>query len=210
VEPRVAFTIGFKKKAEPYLLRLQEAGVAAACFDKWDMPETLDGFAALMLGGGRDVNPRLYGEARIDRTQEPDPERDEKERALLADALRRDLPVFAICRGLQLVNVHLGGTLHQHIDNHSEVSHEVTLEEGSLVARASAGSRYGIRSRHHQAIKDLAPGLRVTARADDSVVEAMELDGPRFFLAVQWHPEDGAPDSIHDANLFSAFAKAVR
>jgi putative glutamine amidotransferase len=210
VEPRVAFTIGFKKKAEPYLARLRDMGLAAACFDKWDMPESLDGFAALMLGGGRDVNPRLYGETRLDRTQEPDPERDEKERALLAEALRRDLPVFAICRGLQLVNVHLGGTLHQHIENHSEVEHEVVLEEDSLVARAAAAKRYSIQSRHHQAIKDLAPGLRATARAGDGIVEAVELDGPRFLLAVQWHPEDGAPASVHDANLFSSFAKAVR
>ncbi len=209
VPGRVLFTIGVRKKAEPYLEALAAAGVEAVCVTAEDGVSRLDGYAGLVLGGGRDVNPSLYGESRMDGTDEPDDRRDTMESGLLAQAMAEDKPVFAICRGLQLVNVHLGGTLHQHIDGHNKVDHEVVVEPESLLALCAGEARYKVLSRHHQAVKRLAPGLRVTARAADGTVEAVELDGPRFLLAVQWHPEDRAAASAPDRALFEAFAKSL-
>lgn len=206
---RVLFTIGSRKKAAPYLEALAAAGVEAVCVTAEDGVARLNGYAGLVLGGGRDVDPALYGESPLDGTDEPDKARDAMESGLLEQALAADKPVFAICRGLQFVNVHLGGTLHQHIDGHSKVTHEVMLDPASLLARCAGETRYEVLSRHHQAVKGLAPGLRVTARAGDGTVEAVELDGPGFLLAVQWHPEDRAATSAPDRALFEAFAKSL-
>ena len=158
---------------------------------------------------------RAYGE-------EPDPEvggvdrnRDASERALLAAALEADMPVLAICRGCQVLNVYLGGTLHQHLpDVVGNLDHrsapmvfgdvDVATVPGTMTA-AVFGAGTTVRCSHHQAIRDLGRGLVVTARAGDGVVEAVELPSARFVLAVQWHPEEGM-----DQRPFDALVRAAR
>lgn len=203
------FTIGFRPKAEPYLTALRECGLDPDCRTVGDAAPSLDDYAGLVLGGGRDVNPRLYGERRLDGTENPDTSRDDFELGLLGEAIRRKMPVFAICRGLQLLNVHLGGTLHQHVEGHRRVMHEVTVAPDSLVARAMGVTQCEVMSRHHQAVKDLGPGLRVTAAAPDGTIEAVQMDAHPKLLAVQWHPEDGFEENAHDRRLFEFFAGSL-
>ena len=169
---------------------------------------------ALVLTGGGDLDPASYGE-------EPDPEvggvdrtRDASERALLAAALEADLPVLAICRGCQVLNVFLGGTLHQHLpDVVGNLDHrsaplvfgdvDVTTVPGTTAA-AVFGAGTTVRCSHHQSIRDLGRGLVVTARARDDVVEAVEVPSARFVLAVQWHPEEGMDQRPFDALIRAA------
>ena len=172
---------------------------------------TLDGVAGLCLAGGADVDPALYGEARLPETQAPDQDRDRLESALLLEALDRDLPVLAICRGLQLLNAVLGGTLAQHIEGHNYRKqrdvHEIRIAPGSQLERILGTPSYMVNSRHHQCAAKVAGGLLLAATAPDGVVEALEVPGKRFALAVQWHPEariDGP-----DAQLFRAFRDAM-
>ncbi len=172
---------------------------------------SLQGAAGLCLAGGADVEPALYGEPRDPKTEEPDIERDRLECALLREALARDLPVFAICRGLQLLNAALGGKLTQHVEGHSQRgvtdAHEVAIAPGSLLASILGASRYMVNSRHHQCASIAAPGFVVSAVSPDGVIEALELPGKRFVLAVQWHPE--ARMDGQDAKLFDAFRAAM-
>jgi putative glutamine amidotransferase len=172
---------------------------------------TVAGLDGLLLAGGTDVDPALYGAARQPETDEPDRARDRLESDLLREALDRDLPVLAICRGIQLVNVALGGTLTQHIDGHRcpkqpEV-HRIEIAPGSRLESILKVDDYVVNSRHHQSVDKVASGLVVTARAPDDVVEALELPGSRFVLAVQWHPE--ARTYGPDAKIFEAFRDAM-
>jgi len=160
----------------------------------------LDG---LMLVGGADLDPASYGARRHPLTVDPDPVRDAFEIALVRRALERDLPVLGICRGMQIMNVALGGSLHQdlpellHHDQHRRVSgsfdgadHDVRLLAGSLAARAAGEERHATKSHHHQGVDRIGDGLRVTGRADvDGLAEAIEEPSSRFVLGVQWHPE---------------------
>lgn len=207
--PRVLFTIGYRPKAEPYLSALRQCGLEPDCRTVDDPAPSIEDYAGLVLGGGRDVNPGLYGETRLDETEEPDAARDALEMTLLGEALRRGLPVLAICRGLQLLNVHLGGTLHQHIEGHRQVLHEVAVDPASRLAAAIGDTRCQVVSRHHQAVKDVAPGLRVIATAPDGTAEALESPAHPRLLAVQWHPEDGFDSSPHDRRLFESFAGSL-
>jgi putative glutamine amidotransferase len=172
---------------------------------------TLDGVAGLCLAGGADVDPALYGEVRLPETEAPDPDRDRLESALLREALDRDLPVLAICRGLQLLNAVMGGTLAQHIEGHNYRKqrdvHEIRIAPGSRLERILGTHSYMVNSRHHQCAAKVAAGLLLAATAPDGVVEALEIPGKRFALAVQWHPE--ARMSGPDAKLFRAFRDAM-
>lgn len=169
---------------------------------------SLDG---LLLAGGNDIDPALYGETRIAQTEDPDPDRDRRESVLLREAIERDLPVLAICRGLQLLNVVRGGTLIQHVEGHSlrklRDAHPVSIAAGSRLEAILDTREYVVNSRHHQCAGAVAPGLVVTASAPDGVVEALELAGRSFILAVQWHPE--ARTDGPDAKLFAAFRDSM-
>ena len=175
----------------------------------------LDGVCALVITGGRDVEPASYGQSPHAETDRPDTTRDAWEFALLAEALRRRMPVLGICRGAQLLNVALGGTLHQHLpeaigDDGHRVGNGVFAP---MTVRTTAGTRLAevmgqscrVQCYHHQAIDEVATGLVVSARADDGVVEAVELPGEDFVLAVQWHPEE----SEDDLRLFTAIVQAA-
>lgn len=157
-----------------------------------DMLDALDG---VVLTGGGDVAPVRYGATPSPEVHNVDPLRDEFDLALVARALARDIPVLAICRGMQVVNVALGGSLVQHIDDHQVLDHpaapghEVRIDPDSDLAAALGVSSLEVNSMHHQAVLDAAPGLRPVAWAHDGSVEAVEQPGNRHLVAVQWHPE---------------------
>jgi putative glutamine amidotransferase len=176
----------------------------------------LDALDALVITGGKDIDPAVYGQPPHPATDEPGPQRDSWEFALVRGALRRRLPLLGICRGAQLLNVALGGTLHQHLpdvighDGHQPGNAvfstlRVRTVPGTRLAGLLGGSAE-VRCYHHQAIAEVGEGLVVSARDADGVVEALELPGHGFALAVQWHPEE----SLDDLRLFTALVEAAR
>lgn len=163
-------------------------GLAVYLPSRVDVDAAIDRVDGLVLTGGTDVDPARYGAATCATTPPLEPERDALELALLDAALARDLPVLAICRGLQLVNVSRGGTLHAHLTDHpAGGSHDVLVEPGTVL-HGLHGPVTSVNSLHHQSVDRVGRGLVVTARAPDGVVEGLELPGARL-LAVQWHPE---------------------
>lgn len=167
----------------------------------------------LVLTGGADVDPRHYGSDAHSQTDSPQVARDEWELALARAALESEVPVLAVCRGAQLLNVARGGSLHQHLPDLVEcASHRpelgtygtvrVTVEPGSRLA-AIVGGDQQVSCHHHQAIDRLGEGLAVCARADDGTIEAVELPGSPFVIGVQWHPE-----AAGDSRLFAALVEA--
>jgi putative glutamine amidotransferase len=185
-------------------------------------PRVLDGLEGLVLSGGEDVHPSLYGADPHPSLELVDPRRDAFELALVKVALERNMPVLAICRGLQVVNVALGGTLWQHLPGdlpetlghrqdaaRAARTHPVTVAPGTRLQQALGKTELEVNSFHHQAIRTLAPGLRTVALAPDGVIEAVELElDQTWMLAVQWHPEEFYADpKAPDMNLFRALAK---
>jgi putative glutamine amidotransferase len=179
----------------------------------------LDG---IVLSGGPDVHPGFYGEDPLPRLGDLDQDLDRMELDLTRAVLERDMPLFAVCRGVQVLNVAMGGTLFQDIPaqvegaiNHvqqaprSVTTHKVILEPGSMLADMLECLTLTVNGRHHQAVKDPAPGLNIAARAADDVVEALEMPGPRFVLGVQWHPEGTWKTDTHSKRLFKAFVSAA-
>ncbi len=176
--------------------------------------EVLDRVDGLVLTGGADVDPQRYGEAPAERTSRPRVLRDEWEIALTRAALDRDMPLLAICRGLQILNVALGGSLHQHLpevtghEGHQPApgvfgAVDVIVAPGTRTAEL-IGPRLRVSCHHHQALARLAPGLEVTGRAGDGTVEAVEVPGRAFAIGVQWHPEE----TSQDVRLFAALVDA--
>jgi putative glutamine amidotransferase len=176
-------------------------------------PEVLDRIEGLILAGGADLNPALYGEEPHHETVGWRPDRDAGEMAILKGALHRETPVLGICRGLQVMTVQAGGRLEQHLpdevghERHRPApgvfgEHEVLLEEGSRVATALGGSAR-VKSYHHQGVAD-AGSLTVTGRADDGTIEAVEDPRRPFAVGVLWHPEAG-----DDLRLFEAMVSAA-
>jgi putative glutamine amidotransferase len=161
----------------------------------------LDRIDGLIISGGSDVGPRCYGEEPDPHTSRTLPERDHFELALARRALERDLPLLGICRGMQVLNVALGGTLVQHLPDllgHGEHlrtpgvmgTHEVRLAPGSLAARAAGAEAVEVKSHHHQGVDSLGEGLLASGWAvSDEIVEAVERPDRRFALGVLWHPE---------------------
>jgi putative glutamine amidotransferase len=174
--------------------------------------ETLAAVDGLIFSGGSDLDPELYGQEPHAETVGVVAARDRAELVLLTAALARDLPVLAICRGSQVLNVALGGDLVQHLpdvvgdERHKHTpgefaDHDVTLEEGTRIG-ALLGDRAPVKSHHHQGIGRLGNGLRASAHAEDGVVEAIEDPARRFTLGVLWHPEAG-----EDLKLFEALVE---
>ena len=175
----------------------------------------LDGLDGLIITGGRDVNPESYGRQRHPTTDEPMGERDAWEFALLGAALRRHMPVLGICRGAQVLNVALGGTLHQHLP---DVLGHTRHQRGNAVFSTSSvrtvpgtrlaaliGDASDAQCYHHQAIDVLADGLTATSRTADGIIESIEIDAMPFGVAVQWHPEENR----EDRRLFTGLVEAA-
>ncbi len=157
--------------------------------------DLLDRVDGLLVSGGIDIDPASYGRDREPATGESQPDRDAYEFALVREAVDRNLPTLAICRGIQTLNTALGGTLVQDLPEHSrnelwnQTAHGVSIEPGSLLARVVGETALEVNSLHHQAVDDTGSGVRVVARADDGTVEAIEIEGAPDVLGVQWHPE---------------------
>jgi putative glutamine amidotransferase len=188
-----------------------------------DVVNSVDG---ILLPGGGDVLPAIYGEKPHPTFEPAEPGRDEFELELTRRAIDADLPLFAICRGIQVLNVARGGTLVQHIPdqlrdalNHTlreptyAIAHDVWIAEGSVLERVMRerleSDTCPVNSRHHQAVKAVGEGLVVTATAPDGVIEAVEDPTKRFCLGVQWHPENFYRTGEFRA-LFEAFVGAAR
>jgi putative glutamine amidotransferase len=203
-----------------YVRALTRAGlvplVVPPMLDPEDACTVLERVQGLVLTGGADVEPARYGAEPHPKLEETDGTRDAVELALIAGARARQLPLLAICRGIQILNVALGGTLYQdltserpsridHTDTRSR--HGLRVEPGSVMHRTLGMLETDVNSRHHQAIRDLAPSLCATAWAADGVIEGAEPGegGAPWMLAVQWHPEDDAENA-----LFRCFAQALR
>jgi gamma-glutamyl-gamma-aminobutyrate hydrolase PuuD len=176
--------------------------------------ETLDAVDGLIFSGGSDLDPELYGEEAHAETVGVVRERDDFELELMRAALARDLPVLAICRGSQVLNVALGGGIEQHVpdrvaaDTHKETpgvfaEHDVEVLGGTKLA-SILGERTDVKSHHHQGFGELGTGLRESARADDGTVEALEDPNRRFTLGVLWHPEEGEDLALFEALVTEA------
>ena len=209
-----------------YVESLQRAGAQEAVLgprhlDHGEALAVLERFDGVLLPGGGDVIPERYGAPRAEQTYGTIPMRDEFEFALCNAALEQARPIFAICRGTQVLNVALGGTLTQHITDDfpgrgtpgvegGQNVHDVAIEAESRAGVAMGTMRARCSCHHHQAVDRVGRGLRVTARGDDGVVEALELDGPVWVTAVQWHPEDTAAGDPAQQGLFDPFVAAAR
>lgn len=177
--------------------------------------ETLDVLHGLVLSGGADIDPATYGETPHPETTMLQPHRDEAELTLLEAALARELPVLAICRGMQMLNILYGGNLHQHLpelvghEGHRETpgvfsKHPVRLRESSTTGTI-LGERTSVKSSHHQGVERIGEGLDVVGWAEDGAVEAIEDRARRFAVGVLWHPEEG-----EDKALFEALVEQAR
>lgn len=177
--------------------------------------ETLDALDGLIFSGGSDLDPELYGQEHHPETFGVVAARDRAELALLEAALARDMPLLAICRGSQVLNVARGGDLVQHLpevvgdEKHKHTpgtfaDHAVTLEQGTRLA-ALLGDHVPVKSHHHQGVGRVGEGLRVAAHAEDGTIEAVEDPSHRFVLGVLWHPEAG-----EDARLFEELVRQAR
>ena len=174
--------------------------------------ELLDLVDGLLLAGGSDIDPGSYGARPHPETGATWPERDRFELALTHAALERDMPVLGVCRGMQMLNVALGGTLVQHMPDYelhrhtpgAFSDHDVRLAEGSLAARVVGAERTAVKSHHHQGLEELGEGLVAVGWSDDTV-EAIELPDKRFALGVLWHPEED-----ERSNVVGALVEAAR
>ena len=212
-------------ESNDYLRSLTEAGVPREAIEiVTPLSPAAGPFDALLLGGGVDVDPARYGRSLLENgTVEVDPERDRIDFALFEEARRKGAPVFGICRGLQVVNVALGGTLVQDIpaerpsvvvhartrDEKTRLDHTVEVSPETRLAALANTNEVRVNSRHHQAIERVAPGLAVSGTSPDGLAEAVESAAGDWVLAVQWHPENLAGDPV-SRRLFSEFVRAAR
>jgi putative glutamine amidotransferase len=214
-----------------YLQAIEAAGGAPLLIHLTTNDEVLDRLYqqidGLLLAGGEDIDPASYGAPRHPRLGDPDPLQDDVEIKLTRRALRDGKPILAICRGIQLLNVARGGTLYQDIPsdipgalNHNEstdrqdmryLAHPILIDSDSRLADLLGATEAMVNTLHHQALRDIAPALRVTARAPDGVIEAVEAESSAWVVGVQCHPEmlwDST--DLRWARVFQAFVQAAR
>jgi putative glutamine amidotransferase len=214
-----------QRRLEPYLRALRRAGGIEAVMMREpptdnDPASLVRRFDGLMLLGGDDVDPGMYGEEASEHVYGADPDRDQFEIALVHGAIGDGLPVLAICRGHQVLNVAFGGTLHQHITDRDDLVghgipakddgaqlHDVVVDHDARLAHALDTDRATCSSHHHQAVDRVGDGLRVVARAADGIVEGLELEdsGAPWVIGVQWHPEETADHDPVQQRLFDRF-----
>lgn len=187
-----------------------------------DLPGIVAKLDGMVFSGGPDVDPALYGEEDWPEAGRHVKERDEIESGLVKLIKDTDMPVLGICRGLQLVNAAMGGSLVQHVpkvygdkykhqqkDGDPTFIHPVSITPGTRTAGIFGNTEFMIDSYHHQAAKEPAPGLVVTAKAPDGVTEALEMPGDRFFVLLQWHPEKTLYKDEYSIKPFEALKKAI-
>ena len=214
----------------PYLEALRRAGARAAIVppgEPGEPQELLEPFDGLMLVGGGDVDPSRYGREADQELYGVEPDRDDLEISLLRAAARASLPTLCICRGMQVMNVAFGGTLHRHLPDvpallehgvpvaGTQTVHDVAVEPGTRLRATTAEATLACSSHHHQGVDGLGDGLVVSGRSPDGLIEAVELDAPMdehapWMVGVQWHPEDTAVDDRAQQSLFDALSSLAR
>ena len=186
--------------------------------------EILEACDGVLFAGGSDLNPLLYQESPEEKCMKVNTVRDEFELKLLTRALEKDIPVLGICRGMQLINVHYGGSLYQDQDeapekrlNHAVLSlpkwhqaHEVKLMKNSMVKELYKKEKIWTNSFHHQLVKETGPGLHITARASDGTIEALEDKSKYFMMGVQWHPEMMFQEEEEQKKIFKFFVDRIK
>jgi putative glutamine amidotransferase len=212
----------------PYLYAVQQAGGVPVMLppqlSKASLERLARGLDGLLLTGGGDIDPTVFGETPHATVSEVAPARDTLELAAVRFALDRRLPILAVCRGIQLLNVALGGTLFQDVrsdpgtqiehsqpEARNQPTHKVQVKPGSRLAETLGTDELEVNSMHHQAVKTLGTGLSSVAWAPDQIVEGVELtDSERFVLGVQWHPEELVSHSEPARRLFAALVQSAR
>lgn len=178
--------------------------------------ETVSRIDGLLLPGSRDMDPRYYNEEPHPKLRPMSAERTETELIVLKESCERTIPVLGICGGMQLLNVFFGGSLYQDISSflpdavpHEKGAvHDILIENGTLLHRVSGSSEFDVKSYHHQAVKDIGAGLRVSATAPDGIVEGIEATKPVYIVGVQWHPE--REHSEFADRIFESFVEECR
>lgn len=234
--PLIGITTSLDHEETTYSLpisytRALAASGASVVMLSYQMDETaletcLDRLDGVLLSGGNDVDPNAYGQFPTYELGEVSPPRDEFEFRLVKGAFKRKMPLLGICRGIQSLNVAMGGTLWQDLPSqfrtadggkpirHSQaclsrhLSHEVVLEENTVLRSVMCDGRFMTNSFHHQAVLDVAPGFRITAHALDGVIEGVEHTELPFFMGVQWHPERNIDNEPNAKALFDGFVRA--
>ncbi|SOC38246.1 gamma-glutamyl-gamma-aminobutyrate hydrolase family protein [Ureibacillus acetophenoni] len=210
-----------------YTKSIIEAGGLPVGIPLWveeDAEQLVQMFDGLVLSGGGDIHPHIFGEEPHQKLGPVNSDRDRMELALAKAAIKQGIPIFAICRGHQVLNVALGGTIYQDIYSqrkdiylHSQTAprhegtHFISVSENSLLYKLLGKDKIVVNSFHHQAIKDVAPGVKVTGKANDGIIEAVEIKDYPFCLSVQWHPEEMGMGGDEDSKkLFAAFIEASK
>ena len=220
--PQMGNDLFRKYMKSKYVQSLERAGAQALWIELGDMDKAIAAAVncdGLLLPGGADIAPGMYGQAASEKCGKPNEARDSAEPKILEAFLETGKPVLGICRGVQLLNVYFGGTLLQDIRdrqkyNHSDFftraksAHPVNIEKGSKLYEIFGAEAVEVNSLHHQAIDKIGDGLRLTAKSGDGFVEALELEKYPFCVAVQWHPEHMSKKSAEQRKLFSAFVAA--
>jgi putative glutamine amidotransferase len=222
-KPRIGIAVDSPGRAPKYQRSVERAGAnVEVLLPDTVTPDVLDHLDGMLLTGGGDIDAAEFRDVNHPMVHHVDKNRDQMELSLTREAKRRGIPVFGICRGVQVMNVALGGNLVQHIpdeirtmivhDDSENVRHnlvhEVSILKGSQLHRIIGKDRVGVNSFHHQSIKDLGKGLIATAWSDDGVVEGVELPGTQYFLGVQWHPEEFVDHGAIFHSLFESFVEA--
>ncbi len=215
--PKIGITVQPRRGLEYYVpYRRAVTAAGAEPVDLVPGTKALPDLDGLLLPGGWDVDPSFYGERRDEKLGETDLELDETELSLFRQARERAIPVLGICRGQQVINVAMGGSLVQHLEGHevralgrSHLAHTIEVDPTSELGLAAGEHRVRVNSLHHQAIKKLAEGLQQTARGEDGTVEGVESDDG-LIVAVQCHPEELTTDLPWARNLFERFVARAR
>jgi len=215
--PRIGITSSPRRPRayyETYAAALRSAGAEPVLLSPDQ--HRLEGLDGLLLPGGEDIEPARYGAEPDEHLGDVDPDLDSAEIDLVRQARDQSMPILGICRGQKVINVALGGTLHVHLPEHEvrahgrrHLAHALRVEPGSELAAAAGSERVEVNSLHHQAVKDLAPGLRPTARSDDGIVEALQSEDG-LIVAVQCHPEELVGDLGWARELFEQFVAKAR
>jgi putative glutamine amidotransferase len=194
---------------------VQRAGatpVVLPVVDPADIGALLDAVDAVVITGGGDLDPRSYGQDPDAQLGPVDPTRDASDLAIARAVVARNLPTLAVCRGIQILNVALGGTLHQHVDEHMRLdqynldAHTVTIDSSSRLARIVGTATLGVNTLHHQVLDTLGTDVRAVAHNEHRHVEAIEIESAPNVLGVQWHPEF----LRHRPEHLALFAQLVR
>lgn len=217
----------FNKILPGYLHSILEAGGIPVLLSKTDdidnITQIINDFDAFLIPGGQDVDPSLYGEKKTPYLRETSPDRDAFEQILIKELVKTDKPVLGICRGLQIMNIVLGGSLYQDITSqnvtqthhfmslpYDRVFHKVNILPKTPLFNIIEETTIGVNSRHHQAIKKIAPCFSPMAFSEDGIMEALYAPKKSFCIGVQWHPEDMYDKFEHSQKLFKAFIEAAK